>query len=363
MIEVKTKSSTYSVEVGTELGGVLATALKPYLNKNRKVLALVDGKIPDQLISKFLSSISNSGFKELVIEKLPGGEKSKDLEVVESCYSVCSGLGLDRKSPILGIGGGATTDLAGFVAATYLRGVPYYQVPTSLLGMVDASIGGKTGINIAAGKNLVGAFKQPEIVISDISLLSSLPLDEIRFGLAECIKHAVMIGDDELAWLKTNISAILKRDVNALTELVQRNAFIKAKVVSADETEQDIRAFLNLGHTFGHAIEKVMGFGVIAHGQAVALGTIAAVKLSVQLGDSPQELLDVVKQLVEEAGLKSKMKLPSFIELNEATKLDKKTTAGVVKYVVPNQQEEPYKLSIRDGITAKALEEAWAEIS
>ena len=205
----------------------------------------------------------------MVEHVLPGGEASKNLDSVRALYDVLLERRLERGSPVIALGGGVTGDMVGFVAATYLRGVPFVQCPTTLLAMVDSSVGGKVGVNVPQGKNLIGAFHQPVAVIADTLALRTLPARELRCGLAECIKHAVIRDPKLFAWTRANMPSLLALDADALAELVARNVAIKAAVVTEDEKETGVRAHLNFGHTFAHAIEAVTGYGVILHGEAV----------------------------------------------------------------------------------------------
>jgi 3-dehydroquinate synthase len=229
------------------------------------------------------ASLERAGYA-VVEHALPGGEARKDLDAVRALYDVLLEHRLERRSPVIARGGGVTGDTVGFAAATYLRGVPFVQCPTTLLAMVDSSVGGKVGVNVPQGKNLIGAFHQPVAVIADTLALRTLPARELRCGLAECIKHAVIRDASLFAWTRANMSALLALDADALTELVARNVAIKAAVVTEDEKETGVRAHLNFGHTFGHAIEASVGYGAILHGEAVGLGMLAATTLAASAG-------------------------------------------------------------------------------
>ncbi|MEM6647531.1 MAG: 3-dehydroquinate synthase, partial [Bacteroidota bacterium] len=213
----------------------------------------------------------------------PAGEQTKSLDHLSALWAEILALGIDRKTPILALGGGVVGDLAGFAAASLLRGVPLVQVPTSLIAQVDSAIGGKTGINHATGKNLIGALHQPKLVFADPAVLQTLPVREWTSGLAEVVKHAMIASPSFFQFLHKHWARILDRDAEIVPEMVARAAQIKAKVVAEDETEQGRRAILNFGHTFGHAIEREAGYGAFTHGEAVTLGIRAALYLSAHL--------------------------------------------------------------------------------
>ena len=211
---------------------------------------------------------------------VPAGEKSKRVALVEQCYDRLAAHRLERKSFIVALGGGVVGDLAGFVAATYLRGIPFVQVPTTLLAQVDSSVGGKTGVNLKAGKNLVGAFYQPRLVLCDLDTLRTLPRREYVSGLAEVIKYGIIYDAILFAQLERNLPKLLERDPATLMAVVARCCEIKAEVVGQDETESGLRAILNFGHTIGHAVENSSGYGKFLHGEAISIGQIAAARLS-----------------------------------------------------------------------------------
>jgi 3-dehydroquinate synthase len=262
------------------------------------------------------------------------GESNKTLQTVAHLYEVLLDAALERSSPVIGLGGGVTGDIVGFVAATYLRGVPLVQCPTTLLAMVDSSVGGKVGVNVAQGKNLIGAFYQPVLVLIDPHTLRTLPARELRCGLAECVKHG-LLGDAALfAWTEANLSQIMGLEPAVLTELVARNAALKAGVVMRDEKEQGERALLNLGHTFAHAIEATCGYGVLAHGEAVSLGLVAAAWLSVHSGRCDRDVLERVRGLLERIGLPVRTALPPTAALLDAMRYDKKARDGRVRLIL-----------------------------
>jgi 3-dehydroquinate synthase len=243
---------------------------------------------------------------------------------------------LERTSFIVALGGGVVGDLAGFVAATYLRGIPFVQVPTTLLAQVDSSVGGKTGVNLKAGKNLVGAFYQPQLVLCDLATLKTLPKREYISGLAEVIKYGVIYDAVLFAQLERNLPKLLQRDAATLAAVIARCCEIKADVVGQDETEGGLRAILNFGHTIGHAIENSSGYGTFLHGEAISIGQVAAAKLSHQVLGLPSGDVARIEKLFTRAGLPVKLKLDGVRrkKLFAAMKLDKKVSGGEVKFVL-----------------------------
>lgn len=268
----------------------------------------------------------------------PAGEQHKTRATWGALTDQLIAAGYRRDSVIVALGGGVTGDLAGFVAATFLRGVPVVQVPTSLLAMIDASIGGKTGVDTPAGKNLVGAFHQPSLVLIDPQLLRTLPADGLRSGLAEAIKHGVIADADYFSWIGSALREVLSAE--GATEathrhLVQRSVEIKADIVARDEREGGIRKILNFGHTIGHAIEQVTGYGV-PHGDAVAIGMVAEARLAERLGIARAGLAARIATLCEGAGLPVRM--PDGVSAAAcitATRTDKKSRGGQVEYALP----------------------------
>jgi 3-dehydroquinate synthase len=270
---------------------------------------------------------------------LPDGEAHKDWQTLNRVYDFLLERGFDRQAVLYALGGGVIGDLAGFAAATFMRGIRFVQVPTTLLAMVDSSVGGKTAINHPRGKNMIGAFHQPSAVIADTDTLRSLPDRELRAGLAEVIKYGC-IGDAEFfGWLEAHMPQLLAREPQALAQAIARCVQRKAAIVSADETEQGIRATLNFGHTFGHAVEAGLGYGVWLHGEAVAAGMMAAARLSERLGLVPADMPARLERLLRTAGLPVQLpRLPGaddcagrYLELMRA---DKKAAAGRIRYIV-----------------------------
>ena len=267
--------------------------------------------------------------------ELPDGEAHKDWPTLNLIFDRLLADGCDRHTVLFALGGGVVGDITGFAAACYMRGVPFVQVPTTLLAQVDSSVGGKTAINHPAGKNMVGAFYQPQRVVCDLDTLRTLPERELRAGLAEVIKYGPIADADFLDWIEANLDALLARDVGALAHAVRRSCELKAWVVGQDEREGGLRAILNFGHTFGHAIESGLGYGQWLHGEAVACGMVMAADLSVRLGLVPAAFGARLTKLIERAGLplRGPASLPPERTL-ELMRVDKKAQGGEIRFVL-----------------------------
>lgn len=269
---------------------------------------------------------------------VPAGEESKNLDCVKDLYGEALKAGLERRSVIVALGGGMVGDLAGFVAATFLRGISFLQVPTTVLAMVDSAVGGKTAVNLPEGKNLVGAFHQPCEVAADLATLKTLPEREYLSGLAEVVKYGVIRDADLFSDLEKRVDGLLARDVNVLEDVVTRCCEIKAEVVQADERESSLRAILNFGHTLGHALERVLGYGHWLHGEAVSAGMVYALKLSVAEkglpGDEAERGVALLARLglpVDMTGLDAEVE---WADLRTAMVTDKKSVGSVPRFVL-----------------------------
>jgi 3-dehydroquinate synthase len=296
---------------------------------------ITDTNVGKRFAKPAYESLVKAGFEPSLIV-VPAGETAKSLQTVQTCCDQLASHRLERKSFIVALGGGVVGDLAGFVAATYLRGIPFVQVPTTLLAQVDSSVGGKTGVNLKAGKNLVGAFYQPQLVLCDLDTLKTLPKREYVSGLAEVIKYGVIYDAKLFAQLERNLPKLLQRDAATLAAVVARCCEIKAEVVGQDETESGLRAILNFGHTIGHAIENSSGYGKFLHGEAIAIGQVAAAKLSQKILGLPANDVERITNLFQRAGLPVKIKLNPVQrkKLFAAMKLDKKVSGGEIKFVL-----------------------------
>ena len=265
---------------------------------------------------------------------LPDGEQHKDWASLNRICDHLLGQALDRKTVLYALGGGVIGDMTGFAAAIYMRGVPFVQVPTTLLAQVDSSVGGKTAINHPLGKNMLGAFYQPERVIADLDTLDTLPDRELRAGLAEVIKYGPIADAGFLCWIEDNLDALLARDKAVLGYAVRRSCEIKADVVGQDEREQGLRAILNFGHTIGHAIESGLGYGEWLHGEAVACGMVLAADLSRRMGLMPADFVQRLRRLIERAGLPTvppRLGADRYLQL---MRVDKKAESGAIRFVL-----------------------------
>jgi len=296
---------------------------------------ITDTNVGREYAKPAYNSLLRAGFEPALVI-VPAGETAKTLKSVQSCYERLASHRLERKSFIVALGGGVVGDLAGFVAASYLRGVPFVQVPTTLLAHVDSSVGGKVGVNLKAGKNLVGAFYQPKLVLCDLEALATLPPREFRAGLAEIIKYGIIYDAALFDRLERELPRLLRRETKPLGEIIARCCQIKATVVGQDETETGLRAILNFGHTIGHGLEAISSYGKYLHGEAIAIGQVAAAKLSRELTGLPAKDAARIAALFQRAGLPTEVKLSSNQrpKLFAAMKLDKKVSDGEIKFVL-----------------------------
>ncbi len=280
-----------------------------------------------------IRSAAAAGFEPVRID-VPDGEEHKNLASLARIYDGLVDAALERNSPLLALGGGVVGDLAGFAAATYLRGIPYLQLPTTLLAQVDSSVGGKTGIDHPRGKNLIGAFYQPRAVLIDLATLRTLPRRQLLAGFAEVVKYGAILDAELFAFLEQELAQVLALDSAVLQHVVRRCCELKAQVVERDERESGERAVLNFGHTIGHALESVTGYTRFLHGEAVAIGMVAEASVSAALGLCRPEVVERLRALLERAGLP--VELPADIDrekLAGAIELDKKVRGGKVKFV------------------------------
>jgi len=287
--------------------------------------------------------------------QLPDGEHHKDWASLNLIFDHLLALAADRKTVLFALGGGVIGDMTGFAAAIYMRGVPFVQVPTTLLAQVDSSVGGKTAINHPLGKNMIGAFYQPERVIADLDTLDTLPQRELVAGLAEIIKYGPIADAEFLSWIELNLDALLSRDKAALAHAVKRCCEIKAWVVGQDEREQGLRAILNFGHTFGHAIETGMGYGQWLHGEAVGCGMVLAADLSVRKGLMPADFLPRLHRLIERAGLPVRAPRLGVERYLELMRVDKKAEAGDIRFVLIEGLGRAGMHGAPDGLVAAVL--------
>jgi 3-dehydroquinate synthase len=332
-IPVPLARHAYDIHVGRGLLGEAAERVRAVLQPHR--IAVVADETVAGLYGETLREALAAGGADAVLVTFPAGEASKRLAQAEVLHEALLAEGLDRKSALVALGGGVTGDLAGFVAATFLRGIPFVQAPTSLLAMVDSSSGGKTGVNLRAGKNLVGAFHQPALVLADIDTLRTLPREELLSGLAEVVKHGVIRDAAYFELVETGAEAILALDPETLAAVVAGSCRIKGAVVAEDEREESgVRALLNLGHTFGHAYEAASGYA-LRHGEAVAMGMIAACHLAERLGLSEAALRERLAALLRRIGLPCTAPAYDAEDLLATMRGDKKRERGRHRFVLP----------------------------
>ena len=289
----------YPIFIGSDLDP--KALLEPYIH-GRQVMIVSNETIAPLYLARYVAAIEALG-KTVATCILPDGEKYKNIEHLNLIFDALLASGFNRDCTVLALGGGVIGDMAGFASACFQRGVYFIQVPTTLLSQVDSSVGGKTGINHPLGKNMIGAFQQPQVVLADMSQLKTLPPRELSAGLAEVIKYALLGDADFLAWLEQHMDALVQGDEAALAEAVYRSCAHKARIVANDEKEQGERALLNLWHTFGHAIESYLGYGEWLHGEAVATGMVMAADLSQRMGWISAEDLARTKNIIQRANL------------------------------------------------------------
>jgi 3-dehydroquinate synthase len=331
-IPVNLGPRSYSILVGTGALTQVGPELRQ-LEPGRKVALVSDAGILGLHGGTVRHSLTEAGF-EVTDILLPDGEQAKTLDVARAAWDRLVDTGFDRTSTVVALGGGAVGDLAGFVAATYMRGMNLVQVPTTLLAQVDASIGGKTAIDHPRAKNLIGVFHQPRLVLTDPAVLTSLPEREYRSGLAEVIKHGIVLDADYFRDLEEHLTDLLRRDLPTLERVVAGSCRIKASVVERDEQEAELRAVLNYGHTIGHALEAVTGYKRWAHGEAISLGIVAEARLAEKLGVAAAETTERQRRLLERAGLPvaGTGVVPNAVL--EALARDKKARDGRVPFVL-----------------------------
>ena len=323
----------YPIFIGSQLDP--QQLLEPYIH-GKQVMIVSNTTVEPLYLAHYLSAIEQLG-KTVKTCILPDGEKYKDSQHLNLIFDALLEAGFNRDCTVLALGGGVIGDMAGFASACFQRGVYFIQVPTTLLSQVDSSVGGKTGINHPLGKNMIGAFQQPQVVLADMAQLSTLPDRELSAGLAEVVKYA-LLGDIEfLAWLETHMDALVGRDADLLAEAVYRSCAHKARIVANDEKEQGERALLNLGHTFGHAIESYLGYGVWLHGEAVATGMVMAADLSYRMGWISQTDLERTKNIIQRAHLPVACPQIPLDEFLAYMAHDKKVLDGQLRLVLMKQ--------------------------
>ncbi|MEO8040471.1 MAG: 3-dehydroquinate synthase [Betaproteobacteria bacterium] len=338
-LEVGLGERSYPIYIGgglIERGDLIARHLA-----QQRVAVVTNETVAPLYLESLRQSLARAGVEVLAIV-LPDGESSKVWETLNRVFDRMLAARCERKTTVIALGGGVVGDLAGFAAATYLRGVPFIQIPTTLLAQVDSSVGGKTAINHPLGKNMIGAFHQPVAVVADTDTLRTLPDRELAAGLAEVIKYGIIEDLPFFEWLEANMDRLLARDPVALAYAVQRSCENKARVVAVDERETGPRALLNLGHTFGHAIEAGLGFGVWLHGEAVAAGMVLAARTSRALGHVGQTEVERVERLIARARLPVKAPDLGVARWFDLMGHDKKVEAGSTRFILIRRLGEAY---------------------
>ena len=351
-IRIDLGERSYDILVGKDIL-VQVGDLLSHLVKSKNAIIVTHPSINKLYGSTIRASLENEGIKALTFE-VPEGESCKSLQQAEKLYDRLIENHCGRETPLIALGGGVIGDLTGFVAATFLRGVPFIQVPTTLLSQVDSSVGGKTAVNHERGKNLIGAFYQPKLVVIDLNTLKSLPQDEFRAGLAEIIKYGIIEDADLFAFLEKNVEKILQMDGESLLHIIETSCAIKAKVVEKDEKESRYRMVLNYGHTIGHAIEALTSYTKFKHGEAVAIGMIYAAKLSCVMGQCSDDVVQRIYSLIEKFGFDTK--LPDFTarQYIETMYLDKKAVDKNIRFITV---EKLGAVKIIDAVSEKSLVE------
>ena len=339
-VPVSLSANPYEIVMSSDFFPQFGTFFKKWTNGARHAIIISDTNVEPLYAMKIAEILAESGVENdlCVVE---AGEESKCVEVAQMLWERLIECGADRKTVITAVGGGVVGDLAGFVAATINRGLPFIQVPTTLLAQVDSSVGGKTGINIPQGKNLVGAFWQPKGVFMDMAVLRTLDERQYRAGMAEVVKYGVIMDADFFAFLEKNVEKINSRDESILSQIIARCCALKAEVVLEDERETSgRRAILNYGHTFGHVVEKLGGFGTWLHGEGVGIGMAFAARLAMKLDPENSELKELQKR---QDALLEMLRIPTRIpdfprdEILNTMLRDKKTENGTLRFVLPNR--------------------------
>lgn len=336
-VNVQLAERSYAIHIGQGLLGSLPEWLPNALGRCEHTAIVVDARLRESLGTKLGESLAAAGYRVSLLE-VPSGEASKSVAQAERLWQAMLTERADRGSAVLALGGGVVGDLAGFVAATYVRGLPLIQIPTTLLSQVDSSVGGKTGINLPMAKNMVGAFWQPSLVMIDTETLSTLPKREFVSGLAEVVKYGVILKPELFAYLEHNVQNILLMDAGAITRIVAESCQAKADVVAQDERETTgLRAILNYGHTFAHALEAGSGYGTFLHGEAVSVGMHLAALCAQRLGRVDEDFVVRQRSLLENLQLPVHFKGLDPQRLWELMQHDKKVQHGCLRFILPDR--------------------------
>ena len=331
-VRVKLGNRSYEIYIGNGLIGQAGQVLST-LGLHKRTAIITNTTIAPLYLDPLKAALHAHGFETSEII-LPDGEQFKTLDSMRGIYDQLLGLGLDRTCALIALGGGVIGDMTGFAAATFLRGIPFVQIPTTLLAQVDSSVGGKTGVNLPGGKNMVGAFNQPAAVLIDPLVLGTLPGRELRAGMAEVIKYGIISDPGFFTFLEQSMHSVLQLDAETVSTVIRQCCLIKADITAQDETEKGIRAYLNYGHTLGHAVETLTGYTRFLHGEAVAIGMLAAAQLSQALGFCEAEDVGRIDALIKAAGLP--VAIPPFpvSDYLQAMLKDKKKTGSILNVVL-----------------------------
>lgn len=355
-VPVRLGERSYEIQIGK---GMLAQtgAVARKMSLGKKGAVITDSTVGKLYASTIVGSLKEAGVEAALIQ-VPPGEKSKSLEMAQRIWDEMLGHGMDRSSFIVALGGGVAGDLAGFAASVFMRAVPYIQVPTTLLAQVDSSVGGKVGVNLPQGKNLIGSFYQPRAVLIDTAALKTLPPREFKSGLAEVIKYGIIWDKAFFDFLDEKMEAILALEEEPLVEAIAKSCQIKTIVVEMDEKESGLRAVLNYGHTFGHAYEAANGYRHLLHGEALAAGMVAAARMSHRMNLCAKDVVEAQTSLIQRAGLPLQLKNLSLDAIRKHMQVDKKALGGKLRFVLA---ESIGKVVIRNDVPPELVDEAVKE--
>jgi 3-dehydroquinate synthase len=352
-ITVDLKERSYPIYFAYDSFDKLGEIVKKHV-RSSKTFIITDFNVYPLYFEKLNESLKKSRF-DVSYEVIPAGETSKTMEMAQRLLEKAYDSGLLRDSSVIALGGGVVGDIAGFVAATYMRGIDFVQIPTTLLAQVDSSVGGKVAVNLKKGKNIVGAFHQPKMVYIDAAVLNTLDKREILGGLAEIIKYGIIWDFDLFEYIENNLHEILDLKEDKLKHIVKKSCEIKGKIVSLDEKEENLRSILNFGHTIGHAIEALTGYEWYIHGEAVAIGMVYACKLALNLGYIDEKYFERIFSLIQRTGLPTDYEDLHKEDIIKAIKLDKKNRSSKINFVLPCGFGKVEVISVREEEILKVL--------
>ena len=355
IVEVQLGDRSYDIVIGPGALAEIGIRCVELFGEGKRLLLVSDENVSNYYLGGVETLLLTAGFQVSGCV-VPAGEGTKSVTYLAEIWEAAVEARLDRKSFIVALGGGVIGDVAGFGAASFLRGIPFVQIPTSLLAMVDSAVGGKTGMNLPQGKNLVGAFHQPNLVLADLGVLATLPGRELHAGMAEVIKYGVIWDPEMFSFIENHVQAILDLDGEAMGYLVKRSCEIKAEVVRQDEREGGVRALLNFGHTLGHAIENVCGYGEWLHGEAISIGMVFAARISEVVHGFPAEETSRLIQVLEAFDLPTSWKGLSWDELYHAMTADKKAENALPRFVLA---KEMGKAGLPEAVSVDLLKKSY----